>query len=526
LIVVQFKAVHQTNCIIKGKNNHLQRNKEYHFIQGLRMDKFQKLSQLSKEIQILETAGKIKAAEVLHKKFIKESQYMMPQMMPMMMMPQMMPQMMMARPTPTVAPAAVARPVVTQAPTSAPKPIVTPTPVQQGQQSQTGQTGQVTPPAQSATPPATQPPVVNPPVTTPPPMPIDKVKRPYEDGQSKNEELQYLDKEKRRLEELGYNDPKSPFFQQYLTIIGMINRNKGGSIIKQSNTINRLKKLAAINLDIELLENAGKFKAAEILQKKFIREAQSLTPKRDTGAYGPYKKVFDKYFNLASATPSQNLITTIRNDGFLLKEDQDQLISYVNERLKSLTPIPTTAPAAPPTNAPAAPSTSTNQPTVTPTTTTEIVELANLTPMKSKPQQPQQEQQLADPSQNLFNKLLNEAKYYLSINDFNNAAIIREQASESSYLTPKQKNAWQQEYTNLVQNYSGMADTNQYGIEDQAEQNILDAAKDIGIEIINPQTIANREKEIKEKLILKGIKDRETHRLLRQISLSGYLNTQ
>ena len=86
------------------------------------MDKFQKLSQLSKEIQILETAGKIKAAEILHKKFIKESQYMMPQMMPMMMMPQMMPQMMMARPTATVA-----RPVVNQTPAAAPKPVVAPT---------------------------------------------------------------------------------------------------------------------------------------------------------------------------------------------------------------------------------------------------------------------------------------------------------------------------------------------------------------------------------------------------------------
>ena len=476
------------------------------------MDKFQKLSQLSKEIQILETAGKIKAAEVLHKKFIKESQYMMPQMMPMMMMPQMMPQMMMARPTPTVAPAAVARPVVTQAPTSAPKPIVTPTPVQQGQQSQTGQTGQVTPPAQSATPPATQPPVVNPPVTTPPPMPIDKVKRPYEDGQSKNEELQYLDKEKRRLEELGYNDPKSPFFQQYLTIIGMINRNKGGSIIKQSNTINRLKKLAAINLDIELLENAGKFKAAEILQKKFIREAQSLTPKRDTGAYGPYKKVFDKYFNLASATPSQNLITTIRNDGFLLKEDQDQLISYVNERLKSLTPIPTATPAQ------VTPPTKQIVQTVTPTNansntspdirTVEVAKLQKMSPSDVNPQ-------------NIYQELMGNAKYYLSINDFNNAAIIREQAANSN-MTYEQKSAWQQEYANLIQNYSGIAGTEQYGIEEKAQQNIYDAAEELGIKDINPQSIYKNEDKIRKILIKKRLNNRETFRLLRQISLSYY----
>ena len=499
------------------------------------MDKFQKLSQLSKEIQILETAGKIKSAEILHKKFIKESQYMMPQMMPMMMMPQMMPQMMMARPTSTVAPAAVARPVVNQTPAVASKPVVTPTPVQQGQ---TGQTGQVTPPAQSTTPPSAQPSVVNPPVTTPPPMPIDKIKRQYGDGQSKNEELQYLDKEKRRLEEFGYNDPKSPFYQQYLTIIGMINRNKGGSIIKQSNTTNHLKKLAAINSDIELLENAGKFKAAEILQKKFIREAQSLTPKRDTGAYGPYKKVFDKYFNLASTTPSQNLISTIRNDGFLLKEDQDQLISYVNERLKSLTPAPTATPTQ--VTSPASQTVTADEPTnaynpnlyLTPnpfvdrtvSPNTQGAELANLQKMSPSDVQPQMATVMV-PSQNIYQELMGNAKYYLSISDFNNAAIIREQAANSN-MTQQEKNAWQQEYANLIQNYSGMAGTEQYELEDKVEQNIFNAAKEIGIKDINPQSINQNEEQIRNELFQQGIRDRETYRLLRQISLSGYYNAQ
>jgi hypothetical protein len=42
------------------------------------MNKFQKLSQLNKDIELLENAGKIKAAEVLHKKFIREAQYAMP----------------------------------------------------------------------------------------------------------------------------------------------------------------------------------------------------------------------------------------------------------------------------------------------------------------------------------------------------------------------------------------------------------------------------------------------------------------
>ena len=38
------------------------------------MNKFQKLSQINKDIELLENAGKVKAAEVLHQKFIKEAQ--------------------------------------------------------------------------------------------------------------------------------------------------------------------------------------------------------------------------------------------------------------------------------------------------------------------------------------------------------------------------------------------------------------------------------------------------------------------
>ena len=42
------------------------------------MNKFQKLAQLNKDIELLENAGKIKAADILHQKFIKEAQYAMP----------------------------------------------------------------------------------------------------------------------------------------------------------------------------------------------------------------------------------------------------------------------------------------------------------------------------------------------------------------------------------------------------------------------------------------------------------------
>ena len=279
--------------------------------------------------------------------------------------------------------------------------------------------------------------------------------------------------------------------------------------------------LKKINDDINLLECNGKYQAANILHKKFIREAQSLTPKRDTGSYGPYKKVFDKYFNLASTTPSQNLITIIRSDGFLLKEDQDQLISYVNERLKSLTPTPAAIPsqAAAPASNPTNPTSNASPNSNTPPTA-ELAELAGLqkmTPLRVQPQGTT----IADPSQNIYQELMGNAKYYLSINDFNNAAIIRDQAA-NSMMTDVQKNAWQQEYANLIQNYSGMADTSQYNIEEQAEQTIYKAADNLGIEIVTPQTIRNNEDKIRKELIRMNVQNRETYRLLRQISLSGF----
>ena len=43
--------------------------------------------------------------------------------------------------------------------------------------------------------------------------------------------------------------------------------------------MNKFQKLAQLNKDIELLEAAGKFDAAEVLQRKFVREAQlSFSP--------------------------------------------------------------------------------------------------------------------------------------------------------------------------------------------------------------------------------------------------------
>lgn len=191
------------------------------------MKKFAHLYQLNKEIELLENAGKLRSAEILHKKFIKEAQYMMPMMNPMMMMPQMMPflnPMMMARPGVTVTPASVARPAA-----PAPAPV-------QGQ----GQ-GQVAPPGQTPPPGQVQPPTapptnkeIKPPYTgtQPPPPPPPQGQTQYGDPRAKDQELQYLMNEKKRLEEMGANDPNSPYYKQYQTILSMIQRNQGGSVIR------------------------------------------------------------------------------------------------------------------------------------------------------------------------------------------------------------------------------------------------------------------------------------------------------
>lgn len=197
------------------------------------MSKFQKLSQINLDIELLEKAGKIKEAEVLHKKFIKESQYAMPQMMPMMMpqmmMPQMMPQMMpmmMARPTMPVVNRATPAPAPSQVTTNQAgqtgqgnsgtqitvpgKPTVTPTPG-----------GQTQPPYEGS---YTNPGGQNVPSPTPPPA-------GYGDANQKNNELQYLQNELQRLQR-EYGMDCGDFAAQCNTLRQMIDRNKGGSIIK------------------------------------------------------------------------------------------------------------------------------------------------------------------------------------------------------------------------------------------------------------------------------------------------------
>ncbi len=186
------------------------------------MSKFQKLSQINKDIELLESAGEIRAAEIMHRKFIKEAQYMMPQMMPMMMMPQMMPMM-----NPMMNPMMMAR---YMAPAAAGRPVTAPTPIQQGTTPPGTQPpgNQVSPPTGPPANKQNTPPVVQPPA----PNPQDNNQRGYGNQQSKDQELQYLMNEKKRLEDMGANQPNSPYYQQYQTILQMIKRNQGGAVIK------------------------------------------------------------------------------------------------------------------------------------------------------------------------------------------------------------------------------------------------------------------------------------------------------
>jgi len=144
------------------------------------MNKFQKLAQLNRDIELLENAGKIKAADVLHQKFIKESQFMMSQM-PMMMMPQMMPMMpqMMARPTmPVSQPTNVVRPMAVPVTTPVANPQVTPAPTPVAPPRTT------TPPSTSTPPPTVNPPA--PPAVKPPAppkgQPVSDQTNPYDNS--------------------------------------------------------------------------------------------------------------------------------------------------------------------------------------------------------------------------------------------------------------------------------------------------------------------------------------------------------
>jgi len=155
------------------------------------MNKFQKLSQLNKDIELLENAGKIKAADILHKKFIKEAQYAMPLTYnPMMFNPMMFNPMaynpMVAR-TVVNPTGAVSQPSVQAPTTPVAKPATTPVAVAKQTTTPTGNATGVQNPPTGITYEETMPQPVNmgiQPPPTPPTVPYDKYKNFYYDQQT------------------------------------------------------------------------------------------------------------------------------------------------------------------------------------------------------------------------------------------------------------------------------------------------------------------------------------------------------
>jgi hypothetical protein len=116
-------------------------------------------------------------------------------------------------------------------------------------------------------------------------------------------------------------------------------------------------KLSQINKDIVLLESFGDFKAADVLHKKFIREAQNeVEPisysNKDKKRGSIYKKRFNDKLNRGLLVKDENkdkFISTIYADSFFYDEDKKQLENLIRQ---------TSTPAAP--SSPVIPSSTSN----------------------------------------------------------------------------------------------------------------------------------------------------------------------
>ena len=101
-------------------------------------------------------------------------------------------------------------------------------------------------------------------------------------------------------------------------------------------------KLSQINKDIVLLESFGDFKAANVLHKKFIREAQNeVEPisysNKDKNRGSIYKKRFNDKLNRGLLVKDENkdkFISTIYADSFFYDEDKKQLESLIRKTSK------------------------------------------------------------------------------------------------------------------------------------------------------------------------------------------------
>ena len=113
-------------------------------------------------------------------------------------------------------------------------------------------------------------------------------------------------------------------------------------------------KLSQINKDIVLLESFGDFKAADVLHKKFIREAQNeVEPisysNKDKKRGSIYKKRFNDKLNRGLLVKDENkdkFISSIYADSFFYDEDKEQLESLIRQTIKPAAPSSTVIPSS------------------------------------------------------------------------------------------------------------------------------------------------------------------------------------
>lgn len=90
--------------------------------------------------------------------------------------------------------------------------------------------------------------------------------------------------------------------------------------------MNKLQKLAQLNKDIELLEKVGKFEAAEVLQKKFVKEAQIKSAKD-----------LMTELNLLAQNPNQDFENLVKwwGTNYMNYSQNDQ--AYINKTIQDRT---------------------------------------------------------------------------------------------------------------------------------------------------------------------------------------------
>lgn len=204
------------------------------------------------------------------------------------------------------------------------------------------------------------------------------------------------------------------------------------------------KKLSDLNQDIEILENYQNFKAANILHKKFLKEAQDLKPSRETATY---VQVFNKYLTNAQTSPSQSLINQIRADGFLFKEDQDKLINLISSKMTATTPTPTPA----------------KNPTETPKVNPQDVSKTPLVSISANNQQ-----------QSAFQTLSDTANYNAAMESFYSGENQASQANQPQNTMTNQKVNEQQLYMDSLNDIIELFKTKRPEAINEAEQIYVD----------------------------------------------------